>query len=286
MLELSVKLPRKRAFVTGAGSGLGLAICEALAEDRWTIGMCDVREDALKSAVKRVESLGGIGIDYCFNVSDKRAFKKALDKFAHDQNGMDLLVNNAGMAGGGWFGEFQIKDWEEMLETNVLGTVNGCHYAAPYMKEKRYGHILNVSSAAAVIPVPRMTAYCTASAAIKMLSEALYSELHDYNVGVSVLMPYFFRSPLPERVRGDAAEQWKWQVENAEHSAAEVAAAALAGVARNDLHLYFPNKVRLYSWLWRLAPQRFVDYVRKANEQRYHEVEQLRGARPLPEEGS
>ncbi|MBI3119828.1 MAG: SDR family NAD(P)-dependent oxidoreductase, partial [Candidatus Hydrogenedentes bacterium] len=208
-----MKLHRKRAFVTGAASGLGAAICMELAKDGWTIGMCDNRDKPLRAKMKEVDTAGGTALRHVFDVTDRAAYQKGVKTFIHDAGGIDLLVNNAGVAGGGFVGDYLLDDWEWLLNINLMGVVNGCHYFVPYMKEQRFGHVLNVASAAALAPVSRMAAYCTAKAGVRMLSEVLYNELYDYGVGVSVLMPECFRTNLHERTRGQVAETGKWLLE-------------------------------------------------------------------------
>lgn len=285
MLEISAKFPHKRAFVTGAASGLGAAICRLLADDRWIVGMCDNRREALAESVLAVDEAGGTSQPFVVDVTDRKAYQKAAKTFLHDIGGVDLLVNNAGVAGGGFAGDFLLADWDWVLDNTFVGAVNGCHYFVPKLKEQRFGHIINVGSMAAIAPVPRMAAYCSAEAALKALSEVLYNELFDYGVGVSVLMAEYFQSQLHERTRGTVAAQGKWLIENAPFSAEEVAVAALQGAARGQLHVVFPQKLRLQWWFSRLLPRQFIDYVRRESEKEYRRVERMRGMGAKTEDG-
>jgi len=262
-MDISSKFPRKRAFITGAASGLGAALCRTLAADGWTLGMCDVREELLREEAKHVDAAGGVGHVLVLDVTDRNAYRKTAKEFLASYDGIDLLVNNAGVATGGPMEDCPLEDWQWLLEINLMGVVNGCHFFVPRFKEQRSGHILNVASMAAIVPVPRMAAYCTAKAGVKMLSEVLHNELIDHDVGVSVLMPDFFRTNIHESVRGGDAMQARLLVNGARYSAEEVAKAALAAVARGELHIPFGRRTRLYWWLQRLAPGFFSSLIRK-----------------------
>ena len=78
MLGVSVKFPKKRAFVTGAASGLGRALCRQLARDGWKIALCDVNEARLKEAADEVQGLGGDAFTYVLDVTDRRRAEQQL----------------------------------------------------------------------------------------------------------------------------------------------------------------------------------------------------------------
>jgi len=267
MLALSRKFPSKRAFVTGAGSGLGLAIARVLAADGWTIALTDVREATLGPASDEVAKLGGTAHAYKLDVTSRADWEAAKEAFLSKTGGVDLVVNNAGVAGAGLTGEFPLDDWEWLLATNLQGVVNGCHYFAPVLKAQRSGHLVNVSSAASVVAVPTMAAYCTAKAGVKMLSEVLHNELLPHGAGVTVSMPEFFRTNLAERTRGDV-DRARVLIERAKFSADDVARALLDDAGAGELYAVFPKRTKLVWWLTRLAPVQAWWLVRKEEARR------------------
>lgn len=271
MYELSRRFPKKRAFVTGAGSGLGQALALELAADGWTLALNDLRAGPLDETCAQVRARGGVAQAFAFDVTDRVAWAAAVETVVARFGGVDLVVNNAGVAGGGLVGEYALEDWDWLLRIDLMGVVNGCHFFAPHLKAQQSGHILNVASAAALVPVPRMAAYCSAKAAVKMLSEVLHGELRRSGVGVSVLMPEFFRTNLHERTRGAEQERARKMITGAKYSAAQVARAALEQCGSRRLHIVFPSWVRLLWWLLRLAPAGSLGLVR-AEEARQRRV--------------
>lgn len=268
MHPLSRRYPHRRAFITGAGSGLGEALALMLARDGWSLALNDTRADALEDTVIAVERAGGQAHAFAFDVGDRDRWQETVDETVKRLGGIDLVVNNAGVAGGGLVGEFAAADWEWLHRVNVLGVAYGCHYWVPHLRRQGSGHILNVASAAALVPVSSMAAYCSAKAAVKMLSEVLYNELHPANVGVTVLMPDFFRTRLADRTRGPEQDNARRLITSSAYSAQDVAAYALDEIEKRNLHAPFPRHRIGPLWsMLRLAPQKALDLVR-AGERR------------------
>jgi len=197
------RYPGKRAFITGGGSGLGRAFALALAADQWTIGITDIKEEGLVETSKLAESAGGKAYMYLFDVSDKHAYKNAFDDFIFKTGGLDLLINNAGVGDGGFFGEYELEHWDWITGVNLMATVYGSHFATPVMKKQGSGHIISIASAAGFANLPNMSMYNTTKAAVISLMETLHAELHGHGVNVSVACPTFFRSNIMQHRKGD-----------------------------------------------------------------------------------
>jgi NAD(P)-dependent dehydrogenase (short-subunit alcohol dehydrogenase family) len=267
MWKLSERYPRKRAFITGAASGLGEALCLALARDGWTLGMADMRPEPLAAAVEKVRAAGGNPLPFPLDVTDRPAYAATVEAFLEQAGGVDLLVNNAGVAGGGDLGEFSLEDWDWLMGINFMGVVNGCHFFTPALKAQRAGHVINIASAAAIVPVPGMTAYCSAKAAVKMLSEVLHNEWRPFGIEVSVVKPQFFRTALHERTRGPELENARKLITRARHSAMDVAETVLRDAGRRRLHILFPLHTHFLWWVGRLAPRTYMAMIRLGAEQ-------------------
>ena len=110
--KLSDKHTAKRAFITGGGGGLGRAIALALAGDGWTIGITDIKQEALAESKNMIENAGGKAFTYQFDVSKREDFQKAFDSYIQQTGGIDLMINNAGVGDGGLFGEYGLDNWE------------------------------------------------------------------------------------------------------------------------------------------------------------------------------
>src|SRR4051812_38224004 len=121
--KLSERHPKKRAFITGGGGGLGRALSLALAKDGWTIGISDIKEEALAQSKKVIEEAGGKAYTYKFDVSNRADYKIAFDDFVSKAGGLDLLVNNAGVGDGGLVGEYALEHWDWITGINQMAAV-------------------------------------------------------------------------------------------------------------------------------------------------------------------
>ncbi len=261
-----MSLPAKpRAVITGAGSGLGAALCRALAARGATLIAADID---LAAAEATAAACGpGASAVRCdvTKLDEVEALGAAADARL---GGVDLIVNNAGVACAGRVGEVPIDDWRWIVEVNLWGVIHGCHVFVPRLRAQRSGHILNVASAAGLLSPPRMAPYNTTKAAVVALSETLYGDLAPDRVGVTVLCPTFF----PTNIVGSARtatdpvlrQAARRLVESGRHTADDIARAALAGDDAGALHVAPQADGR---WLhggssaWRRAFQRFSPRV-------------------------
>src|SRR5687768_4495773 len=145
MLKLSQRFPNKRAWITGAASGIGEALSIRLAADQWQIAICDVNPSALEEAAARIEAAGAKVNPYAFDVRDREAYQHNLSDFVEHTGGLDFMVNNAGVGSGGAMSEMTLEDWDTTLSINLMGVVNGLHFAVPILKQQRAGHIMNTA---------------------------------------------------------------------------------------------------------------------------------------------
>jgi NAD(P)-dependent dehydrogenase (short-subunit alcohol dehydrogenase family) len=279
MLELGRRFPRKRALITGAASGLGRSLALQLAAEGWTLWLTDVRADALPTVEGEVRAAGGTPHLLGLDVTDRAQWTAAVAAVTQKTGGLDVLVNNAGVGAGGLVGEFEPADWDWVMGINFMGVVNGCHAFVPMFRAQQAGHVINVASAAALIPVPRMAAYCSAKAAVKMFSEVLSHEMADVGVGVTVVMPEFFRTNLGDRTRGPETERARKMINKSRYTAEQVSDAALKAAGARQLHMVFPAWTRVAWWLWRVAPETVMPLIR-AVEKKTRKPRQPAGAAP------
>ena len=257
MYQLTKKHHTKRAFITGAASGLGKELCKELAADKWIIGICDISEKGLNETAELITNTGGKAIPYLMDVADKTAYKKVAENFLEMTGGIDLLVNNAGVGDGSPFEDYGLENWEWITGINQMGVIYGCHYFIPSMKKQQSGHIINISSIAAIATAPNMSPYNTTKAAVKALSETLYSELKEHKISVSVAMPFFFRTNVMQHARGQHAESkemGKYMVHGAKHGADAMAKRLLKKAGAGKFHILFPAQAIILFHLKRLFP--------------------------------
>ena len=187
---------RKRIFITGAGSGLGKALALRFAADGWQVAATDVDLAAATQTLAEVVKAGGSGFADVCNVTSEDSFAAIAARLQREWNGVDVLVNNAGVATKGTVAESTLEQWQWVLNINLLGCVRGARAIIPQLTAQGSGHIVNIASFAGIANPPAMASYNAAKAAVISLSETLRHELEPHGVGVSVVCPSFFKTNL------------------------------------------------------------------------------------------
>jgi NAD(P)-dependent dehydrogenase (short-subunit alcohol dehydrogenase family) len=260
---LNRRFPRKRAFITGAGSGLGLELARALALDGWSLGLFDRNLDRL-TAVEADLSASGIPVlAYPGDVTQSDELTVAVTSFAATHDGLDVMINNAGVAGAGNLMEIPLEDWRWIIDINFMGVVHGCRAAIPHLQRNGSGLLINVASAAAFASAPGMVPYNTTKAAVLSLSETLVSELLPSSIQVSVVMPTYFKTNLLESMRGsDRARLTALQSMSASpYDATEIARDLLRLAAAGKIYIVLPKSARTLWRLKRWMPEYFLRRV-------------------------
>lgn len=185
-----------RAIVTGGASGLGRAFCLELARRGGKILVADRDLSGAEQTAQQVVALGARAEAVSCDVAELANVERLAASADQFFGGVDLVVNNAGVAVSGQIGDVPVTDWEWILRINLWGVIYGCHVFAPRFRALRSGHILNVASAAGLLCSPDMGPYNVTKAGVIALSETLYSELQPFGVGVTVLCPTFFKTNI------------------------------------------------------------------------------------------
>lgn len=253
---------RRNAIITGAASGLGRALAVRLAADGWRIALADVDAAGSEQTLSLVEAAGGAGQVEYLDVARLEEWESLRARLRAEWSHLDLLINNAGVAGYGDMGGFPIEDWHWLLSINLYGAIYGCHMLVDWLKENPNGsHIINTASFAAIAPAPSMSAYNVSKAGIVALSETLYTELAPHRVGVTVICPMFFRTNIHNSTRAyndllrEAIEEG---TEKSALTAENVAEAAIRAMHRKQLYVIPGRQARWYWLLRRIAPTGFL----------------------------
>jgi NAD(P)-dependent dehydrogenase (short-subunit alcohol dehydrogenase family) len=202
------------AVVTGAAGGIGLGIARALADAGTRLVLADVDE---RSLARRAEALrtGGAAVEAVpADVADAAAVEALAQAALTRFGAVHLVCNNAGIIRPGRTWELPLADWERVIQVNLLGVVHGVRTFVPLLLEAvergEEGHVVNVASMAAVVPVPWIGPYTVAKHGVLALSETLQAELAAAGapVGVTVVMPGRVRTRLglPPAEEGDRDE--------------------------------------------------------------------------------
>jgi NAD(P)-dependent dehydrogenase (short-subunit alcohol dehydrogenase family) len=200
------ELAGKTVFVTGAASGIGLGIATAFAQAGAKVMLCDIEEAALSAAVERLRLTNADVDSVKADVSLKADLVAAAEATTARYGKVHILVNNAGVGGGGPYGAWSTASWDWTLGVNLLATVWGIEIFGPLIEQHgEGGHIVSTASIAGLIS-GGSTAYNVSKYGVVTLSEGLRLELAPRGIGVSVLCPGFIRTQimnsrrnLPER---------------------------------------------------------------------------------------
>lgn len=245
----------KRIFITGGASGLGRALGERYARAGWRVCIGDVNE------ARGQEALPSLGTGAHFlrcDVTRDEDLTAAASWLESHWGGVDVVVNNAGVAVSGNIDESPLADWKWIVDINLLGVVRGCHAFVPILRRQRSGHIVNIASMAGLVHPPQMSAYCATKAGVVALSETMQQELAGDDVGVSVVCPAFFRTNLTETMRAanpHVARLTEKLVGKARHGADEIADLVFQGIERGDFHI-LTHKEGKVAWMMK----RFLPY--------------------------
>jgi NAD(P)-dependent dehydrogenase (short-subunit alcohol dehydrogenase family) len=248
---------RRNAIVTGSASGLGRAMALRLARDGWRIALVDVNDAANEETLRQVRAAGGDGIVHHMDVSQPSAWEQLREKLTGEWPQLDLLVNNAGVAGSGEVSKYSLDDWHWILGINLNAAIYGCHHLIPWLKQNSRGaHIINTASLAAIVSRPGMAGYNVAKAGIVSLSETLYGELKRFNVGVTVVCPSFFQTNLLNsgRVQKVDVAFANKMMRMARFTAEDVADEVISAMHARRLYVVVPSKGRTFWRLKRLFP--------------------------------
>jgi len=180
----------KVAFITGGASGIGRGIAHALARAGAKVAIADIREEALERAVTTFPK-GSTVLAVKLDVTDRKAWVRAVDEVEEKLGPIDILCNNAGIAlPRGPIANATYEDWDWCLGINLGGAVNGVATVVPRMiKRGAGGHIVNTASVGALVAGAGEGIYSTAKYALAGLTEELRSDLMQHKIGVSLLCP-------------------------------------------------------------------------------------------------
>jgi len=210
----------QRVLITGAASGLGAALADAF--------------EARGDEVLRTDLVGG---DLALDITSDEDWAAALAHVERTWGGLDVLVNNAGVAGGGRLDVATLDEWQWITEINLFGAVRGTRTFVPLFKRQGSGRIVNTASLAGLVHPAGMASYNAVKAAVVALTETTGHELAAYGVTAHVVCPSYFRTNLMTSMRGADEELGAIiasLVESSPITAADVAAAVLEGLDRGD----------------------------------------------------
>jgi NAD(P)-dependent dehydrogenase (short-subunit alcohol dehydrogenase family) len=193
----------QRVMITAGGSGIGWAIAKAFADNGAKVHICDVDERALGEATDKYPQIAATHLD----VTDEEAIDQWFDDAMDDLDGLDVLVNNAGIKGPtGYVEEIKLDDWRECLSVGLDAQFLCARRTAPIMKDQRSGSIINIASTAGLFGYGLRTPYAAAKWAVIGFTKSLAIELGPYDVRANAICPGAVEGLRMERVAKAEAE--------------------------------------------------------------------------------
>lgn len=250
----------KIAVVTGGGSGIGRSICIYLAKQGARVITADYNMDGARETEALINAGGGSCRAVHTDVSKQEEVKALIEDTIKEYGQIDFLFNNAGVSVNGEFQDISLEKWKHVLEVNLWGVVYGCHYVYPIMIKQGFGHIINTSSLAGLIPGGLTTSYSSSKHAVVGFSLSLRAEAKQYGIKVSTLCPGYLRTNIQNTTIVVSeyinSEKNRRMNENMKFlTPDDCINQIMRGVEKNRGIIFSPNRHRIYWWINRVSPE-------------------------------
>ncbi|RBP17274.1 3-oxoacyl-[acyl-carrier-protein] reductase [Roseiarcus fermentans] len=195
------------AVVSGAGRGIGAATAKKLLDEGCRVAILDINESAAVDCAHSLDPSGGRSLALPCDVSSQDSVTAAISAIAKKLGTVDILVNNAGITSDAIFHKMSLEQWKRVIDVNLTGTFLLTSAAAPYMREKKWGRIINISSTSAYGNIGQAN-YAAAKAGMLGLTKTLAKELGRYNITVNAIEPGVIETDMLKDVPQAIKEGW------------------------------------------------------------------------------
>lgn len=195
MEQPNFRLDGQVALVTGASKGIGYGLALALAKAGAQVAVAARSETELLSLEKEIQAAGGEAKAFAADLASVENIRTLFASVKRHFGRLDILVNNAGLGANHDAVDVTEADWDEMMALNLKCLFFCCQEAAKIMLPQKYGRIINMSSQASVIGIPRHAVYCASKGGVNQLTKVLALEWSPHGVTVNAVGPTFIRTP-------------------------------------------------------------------------------------------
>lgn len=258
-----MQLRDKVVVVTGGGSGIGRHLVLGLLARNARVVAVDIRPDNLDETAVLAAQAARLAT-HVADVTDRDAIEALPERVTAAMGHVDGIIANAGIIQP--FVKLNALGYdaiERVIDVNLYGTIHLVKAFLPILLDRPEAHIANVSSMGGFLPVPGQTIYGATKAAVKLLTEGLYAELLDTNVGVSVIFPgavatdIAVHSGIDMAAAADSGEGGGFRTTSPEDAARII----LDGIENDQFHIYVGRDSRMMNLINRVAPRRATHLI-------------------------
>jgi len=252
----------KRILVTGAGNGIGREVVLSLVDSGAKVVAIDISEEGLRET-KKLAGKNSLKVElYTIDITDK----KSIENLSKQVGEIDGLINVAGIIQKFVkINELDYENIEKVMHVNFYGTLYMVKTFLPQLLKRPEAHIINVSSMGGFLPVPGQSIYGASKAAVKLMTEGLYAELKDTNVGVTIVFPGATETHISENsgVKIDLPKDDSKSKSFPTLSPREVALLIIEGVEKNKFRVCTGKDSKMMDRLYRLNPKFATNLIAK-----------------------
>ncbi|WP_152401634.1 SDR family oxidoreductase [Paenibacillus cellulositrophicus] len=190
----------KVVIITGASSGIGEATAKELSSKGAKLVLAARREERLQKLQHDIQSHGGQAIYKVTDVTSVEQMEELASYTLKKFGKIDVLINNAGLMPNSFLYKRRVDDWNQMVDVNIKGVLYGIAAVLPSMRERKSGHIINLSSVAGHVVGAGSAVYAGTKFAVRAISEGLRKEEADNNIRSTIISPGMVKSELPESI--------------------------------------------------------------------------------------
>jgi NAD(P)-dependent dehydrogenase (short-subunit alcohol dehydrogenase family) len=253
-----MKVSGKVFVVTGGGNGMGRELTLGLLSRGARVAAVDIRQESLDETARLADAGNGLAT-FMVDVTDRERVAALPEEVIAAHGVVDGLINNAGIIQP--FVRVNDLDYEtidRVINVNLYGQIHMIKAFLPHLLERPEAHVANVSSMGGFLPVPGQTMYGASKAAVKLLTEGLYAELLETNVGVSVILPGAVMTDITGNSGVPIPEMTPEEIEKASSrgvSPDEAARIMIDGIEGDQLHIYVGRDSLMMGIANRAAPK-------------------------------
>ncbi len=259
-----MRVENKVFVVTGGGNGIGRELVLDLVRRGARVAAVDIDDAALKETVKSAGDLGSRISTHVVDITDRKAVAALPAAVQKVHGSVDGLINNAGIIQPFVrMNDLTFDQMDRVMNVNFNGVLNMTKTFLPFLLARPEGHIVNVSSMGGFLPVPGQTLYGASKAAVKLMTEGLYSELLNTNVHVTIVFPgaiatnISINSGVVTKEQAAKMDTGKMKMTNPDVAAKIM----IDGIEKNAYRVMAGNDAKFMDFLTRLAPKGAAKFI-------------------------